>query len=217
MARTQLGVIAFGGNTHSGATSGDPVVEVWECHLAIHTDPALVTFSQAEADALANIFNIWFVNGDTKISSTESFDYLKWNEFNLATGRQITDPTVISLPGSNRGGGGAVNPVSTSFKISLDNSTRNPRARGGFFPPRSSATIAQNGRITTSQWAPMVATAQTLFDSIHTMLDVGGAVGVWSRRDHAVHESNRFRIGDVPDNVSRRRNHLREGYTGGAI
>ena len=212
MARTQLGLLAFGGNSHSGATPGDPIVEVWECHIAVACDPAGIFFIQGEADGLAALLNTWFQHVDSRISSTESLDYVKWNEYSLATGRQITDPTVISFPGGSRGGGGVVNPVSSAFKISLDDSTRNPRHRGGFFPPRTSATIAQNGRLSPSQVAPMLANAHTLLAGINAGFGAYAKVCVWSRRDKAMHEVNRIRIGDVPDNISRRRNHLIEAY-----
>jgi len=218
MTLDHLGVIAFGGSTHAGTGSAAPVTEIWECHIALAVEAAPVfNFDQTFCDTVANLLNTWFQDVDTRIASTESLDYVKANEFSLLTGRQITDPTVISLPGGNRGGASNVMPVSTSFRVSLDDSTRNPRHRGGFYPPKYAGSLGDDGRIYPSHWAPMVATTQTLLDGINTACGGVGAIGVWSRRDKAVHVANRFRIGDVPDNISRRRNHLREGYLGGSL
>jgi len=211
---SQLGLIAFGGNTHDGPAGTDPVVEVWECTLAASVEDSGV-FTQSRCDTLAALIETWFANVDSGMSTTETLEYVKWNEYSLATGHQLTDPTLQTLVTGVRGSLTTVQPVSTSVRISLDDGTRNPRAKGGFYPPRLGRQVGASGRISSSDQTGMMTQALILLNGISADLNAwspGSKLGVWSRRDHLVHISTRLRIGNVPDNISRRRNHLRETY-----
>lgn len=211
---TGLGVLAFGGATHSGASVTDPVVEIWECMLAVQTNPDFA-WNQGQCDDLAAILNTWFESADARISNTEFLDYVKWNEYNLATGHQVTDPTFVTNQTNVNGAVSSIHPVTTSYRISLDDSTRNQRHKGGFFPPRSGMTIQADGRFDDTQLGNCFSAAETLITGINTYL-AGlahtGHVAVWSRAGHSTSIVSRLRIGDVPDNVSRRKNHLKENY-----
>jgi len=97
-----------------------------------------------------------------------------------------------------------------TYRISIDDGTRNPRHRGGFYPPRTSVGVNADGRISTGNQSGIVNQAKNLLQAINA----AGTpkVGIWSRVDKAVHTATRVRVGDVPDNISRRKNHLRETY-----
>lgn len=215
---TKLGRLTFGGNIHAGSSPASPVVEIWESSISIAVDDAAV-FDQGGCDALYADLADWFTSADAHIASNVYLDYAKWNEFSLATGRQITDPTIVTnSAGANAGASDSDQPLTTSYRISLDDGTRNPRHRGGFYVPRTAASVNDTGRWSGASVAAMVSAAASLFAALSADLaGISGAIGVYSRRDHAVHVSTRFRIGDVPDNISRRKNNLREAYSGGAL
>jgi hypothetical protein len=182
--------------------------------LAVSLNEGFVV-TQDQCDELAGQVATWFTNLDTRINDTEYLDYVKWNEYALATGRQITDPTLVTFLTGTNGAVNGSNPVSTAMRISIDDSTRNPRHKGGWYPPRLGAPVQSNGRLSESVVTGMLDQAVLLLNGINTYLAslaVNTHVGVWSRADKAVHVINRVRIGDVPDNVSRRRNHLLEHY-----
>jgi len=208
-----LGVVSFGGNSHaSGSTSA--VTEIWECSFAMEiTDASTFTgFTQTFCGYIADQIEDWFTSTDAKICDTEELAYVKWNEFSLATGHQLTDPTIVDFRSVRGIASGDSYPVSMTYRISLDNSTRNPRARGGFFPPRTGLGVQPDGRIRSIDAQPMAFVAKSMFDNINILFGADATVAIWSRRDKATHIVNRVRVGDVPDNISRRRNHLRETY-----
>lgn len=219
MDMSKLGLLAFGGNTHTGSGLTTPIVEIWECSLAVSLSDDW-TPDQAESDGLADLLSTWFGSAGAGIASSESLDYVKWNEYSLATGHQVTDPTIQTLVDSLRGSTASTNPVTTSCRISIDNSTRDQRAKGGFYPPRCSRPVSPDGRFDETDMGNMYDAAHTLLNGINTYLGARWAfakIGVWSRRDKAVHVSNRLRVGNVPDNVRRRKNHMIEVYNAGSL
>jgi len=209
-----LYLLAFGGNTHTGGSSTDPVVEIWECTLAFSAAGDGYD-DQGTCDIMAAALTEWFSLDDTHISETEELAYVKWNEYSLVTGRQVTDPTIQTLV-SQRGGSGANSlPVSMTYRISIDDGTRNPRHRGGFFPPRTGYGVQDDGRCSPAHVAGMLSSAKSLIDALNAVSTP--KVGIWSRADKEVHTATRIRVGDVPDNISTRRNHLRETYQSDSI
>jgi len=208
---TTLGLLAFGGTYHSGASASDPVVEIWECTLAaeILNDDV---FQQSYCDDLSVLIGEWFTSGDAHIASTAFLDYVKWNKFDLATGRQVTDPTLITFFTDTNGNNSSDQPLTTTYRISLDDATRNQRHKGGFYPPRSAYTVQGDGRVGATAAGQMLNAAQTLVEGINALSGDNIKVAVWSRRDHATHVVSRIRVGDIPDNIRRRKNAMHEGY-----
>jgi hypothetical protein len=142
---------------------------------------------------------------------------VKCNQHDLITGLQITDPTVITMYTNQKGGGSGSQPVSTTYRISIDNSTRNANARGGFFPPRTRYNVQPDGRIAAETAQAMVTSAALLMTNLELLEGGLTEVGVYSKADATVYTANRLRVGDVPDNIRRRRNRLRETYIQASI
>lgn len=203
-----LALLAFGGNIHAGSGLSAPVVEIWEC--TAHWNTPDITIAQSYCDAIAADCVTWFEDAATKIADNVDLSYVKWNEINPATGRQVTDPTIQTLEVGVRGSSSSSLPLTSSYRVSLDDSTRNPRHRGGFYVPRPALSVQDDGRLNPGDPANLLSTAKAFFDAIIAV--TGGQPGVYSRRDHAFHPANRMRVGDVPDNIRRRKNKLRENY-----
>jgi hypothetical protein len=66
--------------------------------------------------------------------------------------------------------------------------------------------------VSSTNQGQMLEAAVAMLNGLNALTGFGAQVGIWSRRDHQVHPVARVRVGDVPDNISRRRNHLRETY-----
>jgi hypothetical protein len=213
---TELARLVFGGNIHAGSSPLSPVVEIWESSISFAVDDG--TDYSAGVATLYGILADWFTSADAHIANNCYLDYAKWNHYSLATGRQITDPTVATLSaGVNAGASGSSQPLTTSYRISIDDATRDPRHRGGFYVPRTAADVQDTGRFSGAVVAAITGAAQGLFDAFNTLFAGSGNVCVWSRADKQMHLATRFRIGDVPDNISRRKNALREAYSGGTV
>lgn len=203
----------FGGSSHAGSSITDPVYEIWSCSLALSKVGA-ADLTQADVDAVAGFVSSWFSAANTHICVSESLDFVKVNEVDMATGHQITDPTLEHLfTAPPQGASSARNPVGTSCRISMDDGTRNPRHRGGFYMPRLGVDIPDNGRIPPTQLDQIATSAQTLLQSINAYAGLGAHVAVWSRKGANLATVSRIRVGDVPDNISRRRNKMREAYS----
>lgn len=201
------------GTFHTGSASSDPVVEIWD--ISMHWKVPEASISQDECDIVAEECATWFQHADSKISSNAFLDLVKWNEINPATGRQVTDPT-LSTPQSNvNGNASSDQPITSSYRISYDNATRNPRTKGGFYVPRPSIVVQDDGRYSSANVGSIVTNTKAFFDVLAIV--TGGVLGVYSRADRAFHQSTRFRVGDVPDNIRRRKNRMHETYQGDTL
>lgn len=161
--------------------------------------------------AIASEVNTWFTSANARIAANVRLDEVQVNEIDATTGLQITDPTLF-VPFTSRGAGGAsVLPYSSSYRLSVDNGTRNRRARGGFYVPRPALEVDTNGRWNSSQRDAATLAARAMFDNFNNVSGI--TFGVYSRADQALYASTRLRVGDVIDNVSRRRNDLTENYS----
>lgn len=210
---TLLG-LQWGGAINSHNSSPSPV-EIWTNSLHLTSTEAAP--DAAYLDGLLTYFrgflDSWFEDPHTYIDATVSLDWVKLNQFNVVTGKQITDPTVEYLYDTPLRGyvvGDYSPPTSQSYRVSLDNGTRNRRAHGGFFVPRAAASIAHGGRWISGMPALAAAAAQSFIVGMNTSATC--KVGVYSRREEGIFTSTRVRVGDVPDNISNRRNALREAY-----
>ncbi len=101
-----LGKFQFGGTIYDNASGGSPV-EIWSCSVHMFVD-ATGLDPAGQISSLTGPLNTWFNSANARISPTVSLDYAKWNEIDVTTGKQVTDPTVetiYALP--SRGGGGS--------------------------------------------------------------------------------------------------------------
>lgn len=205
----------FGGTIHDASSSG-AVVEIWSCSMSLlandTTSPSVV------GNQVDDLLLSWFLDADTFIHPTVQLEYSKVNDVDILTGRQTTDPTNETLfPVGNRGGGNGVNvyPITTACRIGLDDGTRSRKTRGGFFVPRPTLTLGYNGRWSSANLDAMQLRTATFFNAVNNV--AGVSIGVHSRKDKSVTACNRFRIGDVPDNISTRKNAQTESYKIGTL
>lgn len=204
-------VCTWGGSINASNTTLSPV-ESWSNSLSLigPVSPDVHSLLPFVRTPLVD----WFTGNNTGIDATVSLEWLKVNEFNISTGKQITDPTNEYLWTTPPRGYDALDfnaPMGTSYRVSLDDNTRSRTTKGGFFVPRTSLHVQHNGRFPTASVSAVVAAAQAFLLDLNTI--TGYDVAVWSRKDHSATTCTRVRVGDVPDNISRRRNDLDEAYT----
>jgi len=204
--------LILSGSVYDANTGGNKVEE-WSIGISL-----LGGVGPDVAGALpANVTSCtdWFSDPYAWIDATVALERITLNEVDVATGIQINDPTVEEeiTPGL-RGGvtGGDSHPLGTSYRVSLDTGTRNRSHKGGFFAPRCAGSVQMSGRWDGGQVAQMLGAADSFIDSLNTNNGGQFDVGVWSRKLNSVTKSTRLRIGDVPDNISRRRRQLDETY-----
>jgi hypothetical protein len=209
--------IQFGGNSYDASAAGNQV-EIWSCSLHAIA-PAAYAPTQVLADDLFVMAINYIADVDTGVASTEALEYLKVNAIDPVTGRQQTDPTIQHLAASSsiRGLAPGQNPMSTSYRVTTDNGTRDRRTRGGWYVPRSGQTIPSTGRYTQAQNSQHVTKAQAFLAAINNYAPVDLTCAVYSKANKGAVPITRVRCGDVPDNISRRRNNLREVYATAAL
>jgi hypothetical protein len=206
-----LVVVQWGGRISSSRSTITPSGEIWSCSMSLlaGTSPVPSTISSVVAPAIA----AYHSRALTHIDSTVLLDYVKVNEVDVETGLQITDPTNEDLYVTpSRGGAtaGDYPPMTQACRVTIDNNTRSRTTRGGWFIPRPQLAIGGNGRADSSFVANIAASTATLIDAINAISGV--SVGVWSRKNASVTAVTRLRVGDVPDNISTRKNGLPEAY-----
>src|SRR4051794_17864604 len=130
----------WGGTINSVYTTDSPIDE-WVCSLSVLGPAWNTTTAQSIATEVGN----YAVIVRARISKRIRFDYCKVNEYDVATGLQITDPTWTDPTWGAPFFGTATitnpRPVTVSSRISLDNATRNRKAKGGFYLPGVDDTI----------------------------------------------------------------------------
>lgn len=208
-----LVVVNWGGNIYDAQSGGTPIEE-WSCSLSLlaGANPNVVAIL---AESLTLITN-FHTHADTRISDSVGLNYIKVNEVDVSTGHQITNPTnevLYLLPSRGGYSGSSLMPTTTATKVTIDDGTRAATSRGGFFVPRTCFNLTLGGRVPNAQLAPFATQVQNLLQGFNDLVAPSVEVGVWSRKNHAVTASSRVRVGDVPDNISRRKDDLREAYT----
>lgn len=210
-----LGLVVMSGRITDGTSSTSPEVEIWSSSIGGTTTSG--GWPETFIDEIASACGTWFTAANTRIHSTVTLDTVKANLFDIATGLQITDPTVEhTYSPFLRGASTTIEfPITTSYRVSMDDGTRNRRARGGFYVPRPTLAVGYNGRFNDTNVGQALATAVTMLDAF--VSTAAFDVGVWSRAGQSLTPSTRVRIGDVPDNIRRRKNDLRENYQSVAL
>lgn len=203
--------VQFSGTINDSMTAGQPV-EIWSCMFSlIRAGGGLAMTSLL--NAVDTRISTWFAASDTGISPSVLLTSVKVNEIG-ADGKQLTDPTLEVVHTTPvRGGGSTSNvlPLGTAIKVTLDDGTRNRRAKGGFYVPRPGIAVLPGGRFNAGQMATLAASTQTMLNGINT--ESGITVAIASKVDASLTPCERLRVGDVPDNISRRRNALTESYS----
>lgn len=100
--------------------------------------------------------------------------------------------------------------MANSYRVSLDNSTRNRRAKGGFFVSCVVLEVQADGRFSATDAENAADAAEYLINGVATAS--GMPVGVWSCTESAFYAINRIRVGRRPDTQRRRQNNLFESY-----
>jgi hypothetical protein len=187
---------------------GNPV-EIWSNSLAV-IGPVNPTSVQLEL-VLDAVWAYWQALRP-KMDSRVKLDWFKANEFNAAAPhQQITDPSHGTEGLNVRGTGGlSGQPLTTSMRVSIDDGTRNQRARGGWYLPVPSSPITEDWRYAPSEVNAVLAINRDFLQAVNAL--PGMTPGVWSRAGSSVTASTRVRIGNVPDNLGRRKNALSEVY-----
>lgn len=207
-----LCMLTWGGSAHATSTPSSPVVEIWSSSLALIA-PAAPTLTPAIVDDIAAMVRAWFIDTRSYINNTETLDFVKLNLVDITTGHQITDPTLEHLfPSPANGTGSNDHPLTCCYRVSLDNGTRNPKTRGGFFSPRTSAAIGPEGRWNASAQGEMLDSGAALITNIKNYATLDFTPAVWSRKDHSATPVSRVRVSDVPDDISRRKSALKSNF-----
>lgn len=203
--------ISFGGTSYNNSTAG-VALDIWDCTLHCG-GPSTPTITPANVDDIGALVMTWFKSVGASIATTEALEWLKVNEFDFATGHQITDPTHLKTwTTANRGSGSSENPVTTAYRVSLDDATRSRRHKGGFFPPRAGTSVGSVGRWDTTTTQGRVDAASTLINGINAYTGLNLQVGIYSRRDQALWPVTRLRVSDVPDNIRKRKSKMLPTY-----
>lgn len=204
--------VSFGGTIWSAGSAGTPVDE-WS-NTIFCIGPSTPTLTQAIVDDLALLVHTWFQSVGAGMSNTVSLDFVKVNEIDITTGHQITDPTMehAYAPGTVRGSSGSGVPVTTAYRVSVDDGTRNKSARGGWFAPRPSLPVLPNGRFDSTNVSDAMAAAANLLIGLRDYATLNLTPAVYSRKLKSAFPIHRVRVGDVPDNVRSRKDDMIEAY-----
>jgi hypothetical protein len=205
--------LVWGGSIYN-ATTGGAKIEEWACSMSmvglVNMSRAQVLASSATARTAVENFHIGV---STFISNTVALEWLKFNAFDISTGKQITDPTVETFitPGIRGANNSNSPPLFTSLKVSMDASTRLKREKGGFYVPRFAAFTGLDGTYSQANCESLRGNAATMISTLEADANIE-QVGVWSRRYKSFASSNRLRVGNVPDFMSSRKRSQIETY-----
>lgn len=207
-----VALLVAGGNIYNANTGGS-VIDIWSMSLALQPTIGGPSVEDFVSDVASNVAT-WFISSGAWIDATASLEFVKFNLYDTTSGHQISDPTVehVNSAGSVRGSHtpSVRQPFTHTYKVSMDDSTRSPRHRGGFYVPRCAAETQSDGLFSATDAGSMADAAKSLVDSLAAT--TSWPVCIWSRMDHATHNINRIRLGRRPDVQRRRSNAVPETY-----
>lgn len=198
------------GNIRSGGSTSAQIIEIWSCSLWSLQLDSSQPLSINEIFAAA--WSTFFQSTNVKIAFTCETTEIKSNVIDPTTGLQITDPTVVKDVSYFGKASTVTVPTFQSCRVSLDDRTRNRSARGGFYLPRFSANLGQDGRYQAEDMENLAAAAKTLLNALGTTTGAEHP-GIYSKTQKAFYPVSRVRCGNVPDFISRRKNDMEEAYS----
>jgi hypothetical protein len=191
-----------------GGTTVDE--EVWACSLSVATTP-VATITEVPV-ALRTAITTFHTSTATFITPACTLDYIKANSVN-ALGKYVLPVTNEWRPAAPIAGGAVSScrmPLSVGFKMSLDDGSRDRRAKGGFYTPWASVQLDASGTLDLTQQDNLNLQVKTLVDDINAIPD--WTVVVASGVSGGLAAVTRVRVGQVPDVQRRRRNKQPENY-----
>lgn len=197
--------VQWGGSIYDATVGGSPI-EVWSCTLSL--EEATGGEVSGKEAAVADRIAAYHGSIDTGVNARCALEYVKVNRVG-PNGRYVSEFTT-SLMRDVRGGLGSLLPIQTALRVTLDNASRNPRARGGWYVPCYSRGPATDYRIPIGNAAESLASAATLVNGLNALagLRVCVASGI-AASNTAV---TRIRVGRRTDVMRSRANNLREEY-----
>lgn len=214
---TMSGIITAAGGTE---------VEIFSMSLAVAFE--LEThFDQAAIDSMTGAgftdpFTDWFGSSEAHISSLAKLTLIKAAP--IAPNGRYEPGVNASFNEVNVAGGSsssALNPSTSAYAISLRTGIRGPAARGRFFVPCPVIPVDTTWHWSSGDMPDIANAALGLVNAVNaemtTLFPASGvnvvvASGAGTGNNHVVTE---VLVGNVPDNIRRRKNHLVNTYTQG--
>ena len=206
-----LCVIQWGGHIFDSGSGGNPI-EIWSNTIHAMADTTY-DMNQMAADGY-NSYSTVIDDVNARIHDTVSIDWTKASRVDITTGAWTTDPVGYYAPSVGVRGNNSTNvpPTYQSCRISLDDGTRNRKAKGGFYLPRVAMALGDDGKWNSSQLATFMTEWKGMLVALMAASTLELTVGVYSKSSASFTTSTRLRVGAVPDVIRRRKNALLEGY-----
>lgn len=196
------------------ATFGGPEAERWSCSLStgaavVIGDPDVIP------ESIVTAVKNFHARAGSAISTFARLDTVKYNKITAGgagVGGLYADPVTRSslfARLSGGGGGAVVPPTQVAWKVTLDDGSRNPRARGGFYIPMPAAAVDTNFVATPAAQDALLASVKTFLQEIATQTQQPIVVASSIAGNIPV---SRIRVGAVLDTIRSRRTSLAENY-----
>lgn len=204
--------IQWAGEILAGTVTTAPVLDIFS--NTVHVLDSAETLDLASyTGVVSSALQAFWTAAASKMSNSVFVRTLKVNFIDPQTGLQITDPTnQVDYPNLKGAAAGSFYlPITTAMRVSMDNGTRNRKARGGVYLPLPTLNLLENRRWASEDLGPLLTNFKTFMTALE---GVGGTnLIVYSRTLAGGFPVSRLRIGDVPDNIRTRKNALAEVYT----
>lgn len=203
-------VIQWSGTIYN-QTSAGTAIEIWSNTVHVMADTTLT--DQDIADGASLVYGNVFSTTNAKIHATVAFEVTKASTIDITTGAWLADPvpqTLTTIRGQVTGFAPA---VTTSCRLSIDDSSRDRKHKGGFYLPRVAMNIGDDGLFNTTQVGTFVTAWQGMLQSLETHFTPEVDLGIYSKAGASFAVANRLRVGQVPDNIRRRKNNIPEAYS----
>jgi hypothetical protein len=196
--------VQWGGGIFT-ASNGGMQVEVWSNTLSLLATGGLDPASGIEG--IADALTAFHASAFTSIDSRCALQYVKVNQIG-ADGKYVSQNTNVVVR-NQRGASQGAEPIQSALRVSLDDGSRNPRARGGWYIPCFTGAIQ-------SDWQVSEAIAEQVAGRVQTLLAALNApnqtVVIASRVGASLTTVTRLRVGRQVDTIRRRRNAIPENY-----
>lgn len=202
--------VQWGGTIYDAPVGGN-AVEIWSNTLSL-ADVGAAT-AEAAQGAIASSIKAFHSRLDTGISANCAIEYVKVNRIDAA-GHYAEDTTNVVYD-TARGALGTKNIIQGSLRVSIDDGSRNPRARGGWYIPCFGRAVGTDYRLSTANRDEVLSSTGTLLTELNNIPSI--SVVVASSVDGSLRTVSRLRVGRVVDVIRSRRNALLEDYAAAAV